>query len=89
VTEECTYLEVIGFDLTLEAAQEACAIWEAYEPGRRYFRIQASNAVAVLDIDHGDRFFFDKEGGSETALEVGSRPSTPWEARLEELIDAA
>ncbi len=87
--EECEYLEIAGTDLSLEAAQEACAIWKAYEPHRRYFRVQAENAVAILDLEHNDAVYFDKRADTEKLLDVGSRSSAPWEVRLEQLLDAA
>jgi hypothetical protein len=87
--EECEYLEIAGIDLSQKSAQEACAIWKAYEPHRRYFRIQAVNAVAILDLGHNESVYFDKRNDTEKALDVGSRSSAPWEVRLEQLLDAA
>jgi hypothetical protein len=89
IEEEHSYLEISGVEVSREDARDVFAIWKAFEPRQRYFRIQAPNAVAVLDLDYDQRFYFDRADGSEHVLDVGSRPAPPWEVRLEELLDAA
>lgn len=87
--ENCPYFEISGVSLTLDLAEEILAVWKSFEPRRRYFRIESSNAVAVLDVDFGDRFFYLKESDEELTLQVIPRPKSRWEERLEQLVDTA
>lgn len=88
-TEDCEYFDVGLARLTAGAAAAAFATWKAFEPDRRYFRVTSHQGVAVIDLDHHDGFYYDKEHQVERPLLLGDRQVPAWEAQLLRLLDAA
>jgi hypothetical protein len=74
--------------LTPALASAAITIWASYEPERAYFRLAASNAVAIVDHAVGTSLFVDVEQGTETELVLRERPAPAWRLRLDELAAA-
>lgn len=85
---DCTFFRASGALLTPTSAQTAFALWKSFEPDRRYFRLEADNGIAVVDLDNDEGFFFEKATAEESPLTVGSRLVPDWEKRLELLFDA-
>jgi hypothetical protein len=85
----CTYFRANGALLTPSSAQTAIATWKAFESDRRYFRLEADNGIAVVDLDNNEGFFYERTSGDESPLDVGARPIPTWEQRLGLLVEAA
>lgn len=84
---DCTFFRANGASLTPASAQAALAVWKSFEPDERYFRLEADNGIAVVDLDNGEGFFFERATGEELPLEAAARPVPAWEKSLERLLD--
>ena len=82
VRQTCSYIEILDSEITYQMACEGIKTWKSIEVDRTYFRIQSVNAVAVLDDEFQENFFFDKATGDESKLETGKRTIPEWEKRL-------
>jgi hypothetical protein len=86
VKQTCSYIELSDADLTFQMACEGMQAWKSIEVDRTYFRIQSANAVAIIDDEFYENFFFDKATGDESKLETGKRAIPEWEKRLNSLF---
>ena len=86
VKQTCSYIELSDADLTFQMACEGMQAWKSIEVDRTYFRIQSAKAVAIIDDEFYENFFFDKATGDESKLETGKRAIPEWEKRLNSLF---
>lgn len=86
VKQTCSYIELSDADLTFQMACEGMQAWKSIEVDRTYYRIQSANAVAIIDDEFHENFFFDKATGDESKLETGKRAIPEWEKRLNSLF---
>jgi hypothetical protein len=82
VRQTCSYIEILDSEITYQMACEGIKAWKSIEVDRTYFRIQSVNAVAMLDDEFQENFFFDKATGGESKLEIGKRAIPEWEKKL-------
>jgi hypothetical protein len=84
--QTCSYIDLVGSELTSQMACDAIQAWKSLDVDRNYFRIQSANAVAIIDEEFNENIFFDKTNGYESKLKIGKPPIPDWEKRLNNLF---
>lgn len=77
------------YRLTADRAGAAISAWKNSEADRTYFRIAATNAVAVIDTEAGEGFFYAHDTGEEEPLGLVLPVAPRWRKRLKDLLGAA